>query len=199
VQGGYQLATIGPRPNPDNKDVPYNTTVLFSIRDFHKADFETLWRIDQSCFAPGISYSRPELFAYITLRGSFTLVAERNPEAERNTEVRNEEVASSGPGTLGFVVASLNSRGAGHVITIDVIPGARRIGVGSALLTAAEQRLRSAGSTCVRLETAVNNSAALAFYKRHGYTVFKTIPRYYPDGLDAFVMQKNLRSQPPHR
>jgi ribosomal-protein-alanine N-acetyltransferase len=176
--------------------------VLFSIRDFHKADFETLWRIDQSCFGPGISYSRPELLAYITLRGAFTLVAERNSRTESNTEVRNEEVASSGPGTLGFVVASLNTRGAGHVtpghvITIDVIPEARRIGVGSALLTAAEQRLSSAGSTCVRLETAVNNSAALAFYKRHGYAVFKTLPRYYPDGLDAFVMQKDLLCGPP--
>ena len=169
--------------------------MLFSIRDFHNSDFETLWRIDQHCFAPGISYSRPELFAYITMRNAFTLVAEPKLETEKNTNNPKEEIAPGGPGTLGFIVANLNNRGAGHVITIDVIAEARRGGIGSALLTAAEKRLKLAGSTCVRLETAVNNAGALAFYKRHRYSVFKTIPRYYPDGLDAFVMQKDLLSQ----
>ena len=189
--------TSWPPPNRRPTDLPYNTSVLFSLRDFHKTDFETLWRIDQSCFAPGISYSRPELSAYITMRGAFTVVAESSAEAEGNARVAKAEFHPSARGILGFVVASLNTRGAGHVITIDVIPEARRSGVGSALLTAAENRLRLAGSTRVRLETAVNNASALAFYKRHGYSVSKTIPRYYPDGLDAFVMQKNLLSLPP--
>jgi ribosomal protein S18 acetylase RimI-like enzyme len=46
-------------------------------------------------------------------------------------------------------------------------------------------------------ETAVDNTAALAFYKRHHYFVVKTMPRYYPDGLDAFVLEKKLLSAPP--
>jgi ribosomal-protein-alanine N-acetyltransferase len=193
VQGRYQLATTVPRSH--RPSLQY--TVLFSIRDFHNSDFETLWHIDQRCFAPGISYSRPELFAYISMQNAFTLVAAPKPETEKTPNILKDEIAPGGPGTLGFVVASLNNRGAGHVITIDVIPEAQRSGIGSALLTAAEERLKLAGSTCIRLETAVNNTAALAFYKRHGYTVFKTIPRYYPDGLDAFVMQKDLLSHAP--
>src|SRR5437660_5675275 len=35
----------------------YNGRVLFTLRDFRREDFETLWRIDQSCFPPGISYA----------------------------------------------------------------------------------------------------------------------------------------------
>ncbi len=42
------------------------------------------------------------------------------------------------------------------------------------------------------LETAVDNLAALAFYKRHGYSVVRTWPRYYSNGVDALVMKKEL-------
>ena len=44
----------------------------FTIRDFEAADFDALWRIDQDCFPPGISYSRTELKFYVHRRGSFT-------------------------------------------------------------------------------------------------------------------------------
>ena len=48
--------------------------------------------------------------------------------------------------------------------------------------------------TSVILETAVDNRAALAFYKTHEYNVMRTIPRYYSDGVDALVLKKNLIS-----
>ncbi len=161
----------------------YNVQVSFILRDFHSPDFETVWRIDQQCFAQGISYSRPELAAYIRLLGSFTLVAETS-----NSDL---------PRIVGFVVATSNRHRQGHIITIDVLPDVRRHGVGSKLLSAAEDRLRAAQCATVKLETSVNNAPALAFYKRHAYFVIKSIPRYYPDGLDAFVLEKNLLSARP--
>jgi ribosomal-protein-alanine N-acetyltransferase len=154
------------------------------IREFRKDDFEALWRIDQECFAPGISYSRPELAAYIRMPGAFTLVAE-------------QEHAAANGAILGFVVANVNRRGAGHIITIDVLPSARRSGLGSRLLAAAESCLRADSCTTVRLETAVDNLSALAFYKRHQYIVIRTIPRYYPGGVDALVLRKDLLSPAP--
>jgi len=63
-----------------------------------------------------------------------------------------------------------------------VIAAARRFGMGSLLLRAAEDRLISAGCRSVELETAVDNAAALLFYKRHGYSVVTTYPRYYSNG-----------------
>jgi ribosomal protein S18 acetylase RimI-like enzyme len=44
----------------------------------------------------------------------------------------------------------------------------------------------------VRLETAVDNLPALTFYKRHGYDIVKTMPRYYSNGVDAFSLEKAL-------
>ncbi len=146
----------------------------FKLRDFAPQDFDTLWRLDQNCFPPGISYSKPELRSYIRRPGSFTLVA---------TDAEHGNIA-------GFIVVQEGATG--HVITIDVDPSARRARVGSLLLQAAEDRLRSAGSRAVGLETAVDNVAALAFYKRLGYNVVRTWPRYYSNGVDALVMRKEL-------
>jgi ribosomal protein S18 acetylase RimI-like enzyme len=44
----------------------------------------------------------------------------------------------------------------------------------------------------VELETAVDNLSALSFYKRHAYSVVRTFPRYYSNGVDALVLQKDL-------
>jgi len=142
------------------------------IREFQPEDFDALWRMDQECFVPGISYSKAELRFFIERPGAFTLVA-----------------ADAGK-IQGFIVVQRGKTG--HVITIDVSPDTRRLGVASLMLQEAERRLAEGGSRVVGLETAVDNVSALAFYKRHGYSVFRTWPRYYSNGVDALVLKKSL-------
>jgi ribosomal-protein-alanine N-acetyltransferase len=144
------------------------------VRDYRPEDFETLWRMDQECFGPGIAYSKQELKSYIRSRTTFTIVA----------------ADTGNHGVRGFIVVHRGSTG--HIITIDVAPDARRSGVGSMLMFSAEQRLRAAGIRAIGLETAVDNVGALAFYKRHGYNVIRTWPRYYSNGVDALVLRKEL-------
>ena len=122
--------------------------------------------------------------------GSFTLVADASVNGVPHAETKLPS-SSARAEILGFIVGH-SRRGHGHIITIDVLPEVRRSGVGSQLLQCAEERLRADGCTQVHLETAVDNAAALAFYKRHGYYVFKTVPRYYSNGVDAFVLKKDL-------
>ena len=166
-----------PRKDEQVRDA-YNEGVPFVIRDFQPEDFETLWLIDQECFPPGISYSRPELKAYMRHRGSFTLVAADSESGK----------------PCGFLVA--HNGPTGHIVTIDVLEPLRRSGVGSGLLEKAEQRLCTLGSEAIGLETAVDNAAALSFYKRHGYSVIRTWPRYYSNGVDALVLKKQLDPNP---
>jgi ribosomal-protein-alanine N-acetyltransferase len=64
--------------------------------------------------------------------------------------------------------------------------------LGTLLMDAAEARMRDQHCDVVYLETAVDNRAAIAFYKGRGYAFLSTIPRYYPGGLDALVMGKKL-------
>jgi [ribosomal protein S18]-alanine N-acetyltransferase len=151
------------------------------VRNYRPSDFQTLWEIDQSCFAPGIAYSRYELRSYVARPGAFTLVAESEEHEERAEDA-----------ILGFVVAESSARRTGHIITIDVRSEARRHRVGSSLLAAGENRLRSASCRSVHLETAVDNLSALSFYKRHAYHVTRIIPHYYSNGVDALLLEKDL-------
>lgn len=155
-----------------------------------------MWRVDQDCFPPGISYSRQELKFYLQRAKSFALVAVQvggfdGPNGKGRRKLPT--TAASSP-IAGFIVAEVGSRGSGHIITIDVVAGVRRSGVGSLLLRAAEDRLRAAGGRSVALETAVDNISALSFYKRHGYTVFRTFPRYYSNGVDALALKKEFEA-----
>ena len=146
------------------------------LRTYRPEDFEALWRLDQACFEEGISYERVELRHYVQMRASFTLVAEAEDES-----------------ILGFIIAHRRRGGYGHVLTIDVDPNYRHHGVGTALLQGAHQRLEGLGCHTMFLETAVNNLTAIAFYKRHGYSVLRTLPRYYhATGMDAFLMSARL-------
>src|SRR5208282_4414461 len=155
----------------------YNSGVRLRIREFEKPDLETLWRIDQACFDAQLAYSRTELALYMHRPGSFTLVAEGE----------GDEVPGNGKAPaaiLGFIVAEIR-RKSGHIITIDVVAEARRAGVGSALLGAAEKELLRAGAVAVALETPVNNAAAIRFYKQKGCFVEKTVAGYYSNHMDA--------------
>jgi len=165
----------------------YNRDVQYTLRDGKSSDLDTLWRIDQACFPPGISYSRLELAVYMRRPGAFTLVAE---QARPRTKSFGEQ-----PGTiLGFLVSQTEANQTGHIVTIDVVGNARRAGIGSRLISAAEDRLRAAQIESVYLETMVSNLSALEFYKRHGYELVRTEEHYYPNGADAFVLAKKLLS-----
>ncbi len=157
------------------------TTILLvlSLRAYTPADFDALWQLDQRCFEPGIAYSQKELRHYVRDRTAVTLIAEQEGKL------------------VGFAVGHSDPRGFGHVVTIDVEQAARRSGVGSQLMSALEEKFLAAGCGAVVLETAVDNAAAIRFYKKHGYTVLKTIPRYYMDMLDALLMGKKLKRVEP--
>ncbi len=147
---------------------------MATLREYRPEDFDVLWQLDQRCFEEGISYSQAELRHYLKRSSSFTLIAEEGSRA------------------VGFLIVDWDRRGFGHIITIDVDPEFRRHGIGATLMRAAEEKLRERGCGAVVLETAVNNMAALAFYKAHGYSVLKTIPRYYLNSIDAFLMGKKM-------
>ena len=144
------------------------------LREATPHDFAELWALDQRCFVPEIAYTSDELREAMREPEAFTLVAER------------------GGAIVGFLVGALDARRRGHVITIDVVPDLRRRGLGGRLIAAAEQRWLHAGVQLVRLEVAVNNHSALAFYARLGYRILHRLPRYYPGGLDGLSLEKTV-------
>ena len=152
---------------------------MVTLRDYRPQDFARLLEIDQVCFVEGIAYSEREMSYFLGRPSAVRIVGE---EADK---------------IQGFIVADRfrprrSQQSMGQIITIDVLPEARRTGLGSRLLTAAEERLKQAGCTYVSLETAVDNLAAMRFYKKHGYVGLKILPNYYLDSIDALLMSKKL-------
>ncbi|MGB9122966.1 MAG: N-acetyltransferase [Candidatus Angelobacter sp.] len=152
---------------------------MITLRNYQPKDFSPLLEIDQSCFIEGIAYSKEEMRYFLGMPTAITLVG-----------LQDEQV-------MGFVIADRfrprrASRSMGKIITIDVAPQAQHSGVGTLLMSAVEGELKQAGCDYVSLEVAVDNEPALKFYKKHGYSVLKTLPRYYLDSIDGLLMGKRL-------
>jgi ribosomal-protein-alanine N-acetyltransferase len=147
--------------------------VSVSIRQYDSHDFAALYKLDQACFPPGISYSKTMLRYFLA-----------QPAAECL-------VAADGARIIGFLISEENPP-LGHIITLDVAESHRRRGVGTLLLRESEEHLAFRGVRTVLLETATNNEAGIAFWERHGYRREAVLKNYYSGRMDAYEMRKRL-------
>ncbi len=91
----------------------------------------------------------------------------------------------------GFGIMKYNDDTA-HLLLFAVRAGARRRGIGSALLHWLERVALAAGITRLQLEARERNAAALAFYRRHGYRVTTTIVGMYLGVEDGVRLEKSI-------
>jgi ribosomal-protein-alanine N-acetyltransferase len=76
-----------------------------------------------------------------------------------------------------------------HITTFGVHPHFRRQGVGRRLLLRLADLAMELRARRLTLEVRVSNTAAQGLYRRFGFTISGTRPRYYTDdGEDAYVM-----------
>lgn len=81
----------------------------------------------------------------------------------------------------------------GHVVSIAVLEEHRYKGLGAALLEESMKKMKDNGCSEIYLEVRVNNEPALKLYKKLGFSIIRTIPYYYSDGENAYVMAKKLQ------
>jgi ribosomal-protein-alanine N-acetyltransferase len=153
----------------------YNPAMALSLRSYEPRDFATLHRLDQACFPAGISYSKMMLKYFLKLPSADCLVATEDAHI------------------VGFILTEENPPLA-HIITLDVLETHRKRGTGSFLLAESERNLALRGVRTILLETATDNEAAIAFWKRHGYGIETVLKRYYLGRVDAYEMRKILRA-----
>lgn len=151
------------------------------IRPAAREDLDALFALDQACFRPGIAYSKTELRYFLFHPRSVSIVAEDES------------------GITGFAIVEFlfeEGRRIGHIITIDVPAARRRGGVGRLLMGSLLNSCRESEAAVVRLEVAVDNEAAIAFYQRLGFTQTGRMRGYYMGKLDALTMRLALTSAP---
>ncbi len=144
------------------------------IRDAHRGDIQRLFDIDQLCFPSHIAYSIVEMRSFL-----------RHP-------MSIAKVAESGATIVGFAVGQLSDGLQARIITLDVIPEARRKRIGSSLMDALHGEFRDRGVQTVVLEVATDNEAALRLYFLFGYRRGGLLPDYYGQGSDAYRLIMKL-------
>ncbi|HTY61125.1 MAG TPA: N-acetyltransferase [Acidobacteriota bacterium] len=145
------------------------------IRSFQEEDLETLCEIDRICFADDIAFSRTELLSQINHAKSITRVGE-------------------GLGRiLGFVIARIENDAHAHVLTLDVVPDARRCRIGISLMRALHRALTRENIEVAFLEVSVRNLPAQRLYEKLQYQYLETLYGYYQGREDAYRMVRIVR------
>ncbi|AZU02736.1 ribosomal protein alanine acetyltransferase [Glycocaulis alkaliphilus] len=100
-------------------------------------------------------------------------------------------IAREGEAPLGFILMRTIADEA-EMLTLAVLPSARRAGAGRALVKAGLEAAQRRGAANAFLEVSVNNAAAIALYRTTGWNEAGHRTRYYRDGSDALVMSRSL-------
>lgn len=95
-------------------------------------------------------------------------------------------VALDGNQVIGSIMAGYDGH-RGWLYTVAVLNSRRCLGVGTALVRAAEGRLRSMGCSKINLQVRATNAAVVEFYKRLGYMIEErtSMGKRLPSLLDA--------------
>lgn len=82
----------------------------------------------------------------------------------------------------------------GHIVSVAVMPGYRRKGIGKALASEAMEHMKLYKAKQCYLEVRKSNTSAINLYKNLGFKVSRTIRGYYADGESAYLMTRELPS-----
>lgn len=107
---------------------------------------------------------------------------------------RRHYVAAESPdgallGWAGVMVVAQTA----EILTVGVVPEARRQGIATSLMTELLAAASSRGATEVFLEVRVDNAGAQGLYERQGFVEIGRRRGYYDNGrVDAVVMRREL-------
>ena len=145
----------------------------FTVSDAGMFDLVGVWRVQHACF-PKDAY---DLLTLINLAIT--------PNVLRLKAVSDDRL-------VGYLAGELRRHErVGWIVTIGVTPRYASRGIGRALLSSAERAMRASVSL-MKLTVRRSNARAIKLYDHCGYQWVNTIRRYYHDGEDGLVMEKNL-------
>lgn len=141
----------------------------YAIEPASWRDLNSLRYLEKACF-PQDAWPLIELIGVLTL-----------PTVIRLKAIQDGKM-------VGFIAADVRPGGRlAWIATLCVLPEYQRRGIGSSLLAACEERLKTPR---IRLTVRASNQEAIRLYRRFGYQHHDYWKRYYQDGEAAVVLQK---------
>lgn len=154
----------------------------YTLRRFNPADLESVININRVCL--------PENYAPYFFIDTFNTLPETFIVAESQGRVAGYIMCRLEHGFSDL--RKLRFAKKGHIISVAVMPDFRNMGIGYSLVEQALSALSAYHADECYLEVRTNNVSAINLYRKMGFDVTRTIPRYYFDGFDASVMTKLL-------
>ncbi|NPA97487.1 MAG: GNAT family N-acetyltransferase [Crenarchaeota archaeon] len=152
------------------------------IRPARESDLDEIIAINIECLPEHypISFWLEHMYRW----GKAFYVAEVNDVVVGYVMCRVEQ----GVGYLKHVTRRL-----GHVVSVAVREGFRRLGLATMMMLASMTALRDEyGVEEVYLEVRVSNVAAIKLYEKLGFKIVRKLESYYLDGEDAYLMAKDI-------
>ncbi|MCL1965775.1 MAG: GNAT family N-acetyltransferase [Candidatus Bathyarchaeota archaeon] len=153
-----------------------------NIRKFTPNDLQSIMHINRVCLPENYTD-----FFFIDLH-------QRYPEtfilAEENGKYLGYIMCRIEMGLSNLGLGGLTRKG--HVVSIAVMPQARRRGVARAVINRAIEGMKYYKAKQAFLEVRVTNEPAISLYKKLDFEISRTINGYYSDGEDAYVMTKKI-------
>ena len=140
------------------------------LRIAGRDDLESLYRFEILCFQEH-RFRRDHVDWILRNRQAMTLVED-------------------GPLGIDAAMMLLFERAACRILSVAVAPDARRRGLGTTMMRAAEGLTAERGLSTIRLEVSTKNLAAIEFYRGLGYRTDGVLYGYYSWGEDAYSMRK---------
>lgn len=134
-----------------------------TIEDASIRYLDRFYDIERECFRSE-AFTRQQIANLLTHRNSVSLIAKDKDNI------------------IGFAIAMIYFEGrdsTGHILTVDVCPSHRRMGVGTKLLLELENFFIEKGIKKCCLEVREDNAAALNLYKKLGYKKMRKLKNYY--------------------
>jgi ribosomal protein S18 acetylase RimI-like enzyme len=146
---------------------------MTDLRKATRADLAALLDLDHRLFATTFPMSRRSVAGFIQSPRAAVIVAE------------------DGGQFAGSAVVLFRARAAvARLYSIGVVPERGGLGIGSALLAAAEAAARDRSCRAIRLEVRESNAVAISLYEKRGWAVFGRHHHFYKDGEDALRLER---------
>jgi len=154
----------------------------YTLRRFSPADLDAVIDINRICL--------PENYAPYFFLDAYNSLPETFLVAEIQGRVVGYIMCRLEHGFSDF--KRLRFAKKGHIISVAVLPEFRQMGIGYSLVEDVLSALAAMHADECYLEVRMNNDPAIKLYRRMGFEVIRTIPRYYFDGSDAYLMSRPI-------
>ena len=153
--------------------------VGITLRPYRANDLDAMHALDVECFDKPFRFSRSAMRRFAEAKKARVVIAEENETL------------------VGFVILDIEDteeERLGYIVTLDVSPEHRRMGLAGQLMQIAERESIREGCAAVVLHVFTGNEPAMRFYVGRGFVQSHRESDFYGRGIDAWVFHKLLRS-----